>query len=633
MGATELNHAETRMSWLTQALDQSPASTVITGLDGTIEYVNRRFSEITGYAPEEAIGKNPRLLKSGLTSPEIYRELWETIAAGRIWRGELQNRRKSGEPYWVAASISPLRRADGSVSHYLSIQEDVTERKRAQGFLEASEGRCRKLIETTFDAILITEDGIIREGNEGLARIFGYTRDEALGRPVDDFVAARSKALVQQMVAQRAEGTFEIVGRCRDGTEVLLEATSRRYDAGGRDECITALRDVTEKRDLERQLRQAQKMEAIGQLTGGLAHDFNNVLAVVISYAAMLADDLPQGDHRRADLLEIKAAGERAASLTRQLLAFSRRQMLRPELCDLNQVVGAMEKMLRRLIREDIELAFVVGGEPAIINADVNQIEQVVMNLAVNARDAMPDGGRLTIEVGQAEVDESYAAQHLEIKPGRYVVLSVTDTGCGMDRATQSHIFEPFFTTKEVGRGTGLGLSTVFGIVRQSGGHISVYSEVAHGTIFKVHLPWVSAGGAPLGRVAEERVQDLRGAETVLLVEDEEMVRRLARTILERNGYRVVEASSARDALRMAEQHRGELGLLLTDLIMPRMSGLQVAASVRSICGGELPVVYMSGYSSRCVAENGSLPRDAAFVQKPFTSERLLRKIRETLDR
>jgi two-component system cell cycle sensor histidine kinase/response regulator CckA len=382
-------------------------------------------------------------------------------------------------------------------------------------------------------------------------------------------------------------------------------------------------------RKSEEQFRQAQKMEAIGQLTGGVAHDFNNLLSVILSYSGLLAEDLEPHDSRREDLLEIKAAGERAATLTQQLLAFSRRQVLQPRVMDLNQIVSGMEKMLRRLIGEDVELTVIPAAAAARVNIDPGQMEQVIMNLAVNARDAMPTGGKLTIEITRVELDEVFVSERTGITAGPHIMLSVSDTGCGMDAATQARVFEPFFTTKEIGRGTGLGLSTVFGIVRQSAGTIWLYSEPGKGTTFKIYLPVVEAGAekAPSRSVEPAR---LHGSETVLLVEDEDAVRKLVHSILQRNGYRVLEAKDGADALRIAEQQLA-IDLLLTDVVMPHMSGAETAARLLKVRPG-LKLLYMSGYTDNAVVLHGVLRSETAFLQKPITPAALLAKVREVLD-
>ncbi|HEY5937347.1 MAG TPA: ATP-binding protein [Kofleriaceae bacterium] len=384
--------------------------------------------------------------------------------------------------------------------------------------------------------------------------------------------------------------------------------------------------DVTERKRLEESLRQSQKMEAIGQLTGGIAHDFNNILAVILANSQFLCDDLADQDPRRADAEEIGAAAERAAGLTRQLLAFSRHQLLDPRRVDLGTITAGVEKMLRRLIGEDIE--FSVHRDPALGSAhvDIGQIEQVIVNLVVNARDAMPNGGRLVIEASNADLDAT-AAQQIGATPGAYVVLVVSDTGSGMSAETKRRIFEPFFTTKEVGKGTGLGLSTTYGIVQQSGGFISVYSEVGHGTVFKIYLPRVE-GEAEQHRKRTSTAAG--GRETILVIEDDEMVRTAVTRMLQARGYRLLIATSPQHALDLASRHQGEIHLVLSDVIMPGMNGPDVVSRLKEQFGS-LQTVFMSGYTDHAILP-GVLSSGAAFVQKPFTQEALAVKVREVLD-
>jgi signal transduction histidine kinase/FixJ family two-component response regulator len=397
--------------------------------------------------------------------------------------------------------------------------------------------------------------------------------------------------------------------------------------------------DLTERKRTEEalhvaegQFRQALIMEAVGQLAGGVAHDFNNLLTVILGYAEMLLYSRLSGDERaRGPLLEIHKAGERATSLTRQLLAFSRKQILAPKVIDLNHIVSDMDKMLRRLIGEDISLTAVLDRDLQSVKADPGQIEQVLLNLAVNARDAMPQGGNLTIETRNTYLDELYAQTHVEVQPGHYVMLAVSDTGCGMDATTQARIFEPFFTTKGPDRGTGLGLATVFGIVKQSEGHIWVYSEPGQGTCFKIFLRCHIQPTNPKGKSVLGSPQSPKGQETVLLVEDEDGVRGLARHVLEEQGYTVLEASRGAEALRLCQEHPATIDVLVTDVVMPEMSGRQLAERLAQIRPG-LKVLYMSGYTTDAVVRHGVLEAEKAFLQKPFSSNALACKVREVLD-
>jgi two-component system cell cycle sensor histidine kinase/response regulator CckA len=374
-------------------------------------------------------------------------------------------------------------------------------------------------------------------------------------------------------------------------------------------------------------LRQSQKMEAIGQLAGGVAHDFNNLLTAICGHSELSLNRLKPGDPLYRPLEQIKRSGERAAALTRQLLAFSRKQMLQPKIIDLNQIVIDMNKMLQRLIGD---LLMGLAADLGKVKADPNQIEQILMNLSINARDAMPRGGRLTIETSNMNLGEEYARDHLSVPPGRYVMLAVSDNGCGMDANTQAHIFEPFFTTKEVGKGTGLGLATVYGIVQQSGGTIWLYSEVGRGTAFKIYLPCAEA---VTKEVAPEvfDFKALRGTETILLVEDEDVVREMATEILRDSGYRVLEAKHGPDALVLEKQHSGEIDLMLTDVVMPQMSGRELAEQLTPL-RRDMKVLYMSGYTDDAIVHHGVLEEGTAFIGKPFTPTALARKVREILD-
>ncbi|MEX2156437.1 MAG: response regulator [Gemmatimonadales bacterium] len=389
-------------------------------------------------------------------------------------------------------------------------------------------------------------------------------------------------------------------------------------------------RDVTEQRKLQEQFRLVQKMEAVGRLAGGIAHDFNNLLTVITSYSEILLEDLAPQDPRRGDLEEIRKAAASAAGLTRQLLAFSRQQVLEPRVLDVNAVLASVEKLLKRLLGEDIDLVAALTPQLGAVKADPGQLEQVIVNLAVNARDAMPDGGKLTIETANVDMDEAYVRDHPLAKPGEYVMLAVSDTGVGMDEQTQRRIFEPFFTTKEAGKGTGLGLATVYGIVKQSGGFIWVYSELGHGTTFKIYLPRVDEPVEAVTPPAAPK-ESLLSTETVLLVEDAAAVRAVTRQVLDRLGYTVLEAPNGKAALHLATKHHGPIHLLLTDVVMPELGGRQLAEQLTAL-RPELRVLYASGYTDDAVVRHGVLKPGIAYLQKPFTPEVLARKVREVLD-
>jgi nitrogen-specific signal transduction histidine kinase/ActR/RegA family two-component response regulator len=398
---------------------------------------------------------------------------------------------------------------------------------------------------------------------------------------------------------------------------------------GGRSAQLAAVMDIGGRKRLEDLLRQSQKMGAIGMLAGGVAHDFNNLLTIITGYTQLILNGLPETDPNRHSAEQILKAGERAAELTQQLLVFSRRQTLQAKVLDLNQMVTSLGSMLRRLIGEDVELHLSLGSELGRVSADPGQIEQVLLNLAVNSRDAMPAGGILTIETANVDLGADYIARHIAVKPGRYVMLAVGDTGVGMDERTRAHAFEPFFTTKEAGRGTGLGLATVFGIVKQSGGSVDVYSEVNQGTTIRIYMPSIDRA-VPMESI-EAKARPRRGSETIVLAEDEDMVRSLVKETLEREGYRVLAASNAAEAQRLVEESRRPIQLLITDVVMPKMSGRELAQRVSAL-HPDIRVLYMSGYTDAAVVGSGILQKDVAFLQKPFTPAALSHKVREVLE-
>jgi two-component system cell cycle sensor histidine kinase/response regulator CckA len=556
---------------------------------------------------------------------------------GRVQRGEHAGKlefrviQPNGNVRWLLAHAVPILNEQGEVYRISGVALDITESREAHLALEESAERFRLLTDASFDGIAISQAGVLQEVNQGFLKMFGYgDMEEVIGRPITAFVAEESVAEVDGRNSDGIEGTYEHVGLHKDGKKLVLEATARLHKSGGRPARITALRDMTERRALEDQFRQAQKMEAVGRLAGGVAHDFNNLLTVILSYTDMLIAGVSPKDPRVEDLGEIRNAAITAGSLTRQLLAFSRQQVIEPRVVILEDVVNQTHKLLKRLIGEDIDLATQFAAAPSVVHIDPGQLEQVLMNLAVNARDAMPTGGKLTIETGVVELDENYAAAHWPATRGRFAMVAVSDTGIGMDEATQARMFEPFFTTKGPGKGTGLGLATVYGIVKQSGGFIWVYSEPGKGATFKIYLPLYD--DAPT-TASEERkkLPAVRGTETVLLVEDSEDVRYVARKSLERQGYEVIDAPSASAALTLAAQLDRPVHLLLTDVVMPEMSG-RVLAEKFATLHPKAKVLYMSGYTDDAIIRHGVLLAKTALLQKPFTPLALATRVREVLD-
>ena len=520
---TESKRTEEQLRTFSRLVEQSPVSVVLTDPAGNIEYVNRKFCELTGYSSEEVVGKNPRVLQSGQTPAAAYEELWRTLGAGGEWRGEFCNRKKSGELYWEDAAIAAVRDVNGTVTHLFAVKEDVTARKRA---------------------------------------------DEVLQKTQEQFL-------------------------------------------------------------------QSQKLEAIGQLAGGVAHDFNNLLSVIRGYTEILLTRIPAEDATHRTLETIRHAADRAAGLTHQLLAFSRRQVLEPKVVDLGVLLADMGDLLRRLIGEDIDLIVTRPAQLAPIRIDPGQFEQVVLNLAVNARDAMPAGGTLRLELSDVELDEQHARDGATIVPGPYVLLSVSDTGCGMIPQVRARIFEPFYTTKERGRGSGLGLSTVYGIVKQSDGYVWADSEPGQGTTFRIYLPCVDE---PLEqRTAPPRDGGEQGhGEIILIVEDDAFVRGLAAEILGECGYHVLVAPDGDEAIRLATGYSGPIDLVLTDVILPGMNGRQVVERLTQ-SRPDLCVLFMSGYTDDVIARasaagrTGALASGLRFLQKPFTLESLASGVREAL--
>jgi two-component system cell cycle sensor histidine kinase/response regulator CckA len=521
-----------------------------------------------------------------------------------------------------------------AIRHALSLAATESNRRRAEEALRASEERFRALVENSSDVlVMIDAAGRVTYTTPSADRHFGWERGDLIGQRAIDFLHADDIAMLTPRVADslRTPGepvSAELRVRHADGTYRTIEgmAVNRLHEPAVAGIVVNA-RDVTERRLLEEQLRQVQKMEAVGRLAGGIAHDFNNLLTAILGYCNLLLEDLPPDNVMRSDLEEIRKAGDRAAALTRQLLAFSRRQMLQPQTIELSALVAELDKMLRRLLGEDIDLVMALAANLPAIKADPASIEQILINLAVNARDAMPAGGRLTIETTSVELHGAYLGVHPAVIAGRYVMLAVSDTGEGMDAATRARVFEPFFTTKGQGKGTGLGLATVYGLVKQSGGYIWVYSEPGHGTVFKVYLPPIEIAA---GRETDPDDRTRSGSETVLVVEDEDAVRALGSEVLRRHGYAVLEARDALEALRVVERHQDLIDLMVTDVVMPHMTGRDLADRIRE-ARPSLKVLFMSGYTDHAVVYR-ELSAGVPFLQKPFTPDTLARKVRAVLD-
>jgi two-component system cell cycle sensor histidine kinase/response regulator CckA len=518
------------------------------------------------------------------------------------------------------------------------LRAEIERRAKAQQALQLSERRYRLLSETVPMGILLTDkQGRIVDINKQALRMFGYGRRELIGRVIETLLPERlrrshgeSRSGYMKKPEVRPAGTgLDLIARRKDGTEFPVEIALGPLDTEEGVLVSATIVDITERKKLEAQLRLSQRMEAIGRLAGGVAHDFNNLLTVILGSAEMALEKLPLDRPDRRKLELIREAGSSAADLTRQLLAFSRQQMFQPRVIGLNEVVEQIEALLRRMIGENIDLAIILEPSLGYIKADAGQIEQVLINLAVNARDAMPGGGRITIEGQNVELDERYREKHQQVVPGQYVMLAVADTGCGMDYATQLRIFDPFFTTKELGKGTGLGLATVYGIVKQSGGFIWVYSELGKGTIFKIYLPRVEQF-AQATKKEDPQAPVIRGCETILLAEDSESLREMTRECLDSAGYTVLEAASGAEALQKAKEFEGTIHLLFTDVVMPAMSGPELARHLAALRPG-IKIIFTSGYTNEAIVRQGDISTSCEFIQKPYRPKALARKIREVL--
>jgi len=532
----------------------------------------------------------------------------------------------------------------GELQIHFGIVHDITERRKVEEALRESEARFKSSFEHAASGMaLVATDGRFLQVNHVLCEIMGYSKEELLQKTWMDIIDPADMEISRTGLRQNEEGADGVQLEKRyfhkEGHEIwVLESSSLvRGDGGAPLYFICQFQDVSkrrlaeqEKRELEARLVQSHKMEAVGRLAGGVAHDFNNMLGIILGHTEMVLDQLEPTDPLSADLREIRKAAERSANLTRQLLAFARKQTVAPKVLDLNEAVQGMLNMLRRLIGEDIDLSWLPGADVWPVKVDPSQIDQILANLCVNARDAIADVGKLTIETENVAFDEAYCARHGGFVPGKYVLLAVSDNGSGMDEETQNRLFEPFFTTKELGKGTGLGLATVYGIVKQNNGFINVYSEPCHGTSFKIYIPRHAGQPVEDRKASTAEIPKGRG-ETVLLVEDEPAILNMTTKMLERQGYTVLAASAPGEALRLAEEHSGEIHLLMTDVVMPEMNGRDLAQNLFSL-HPNLKALFMSGYTANVIAHHGVLDEGVDFIQKPFSVKTLAEKVREVLD-
>jgi two-component system cell cycle sensor histidine kinase/response regulator CckA len=602
--------------------------------DSRIVFCNSRFAEICGCSVEELLSLSTDQMMGIIHKDDrkLIEERRRDHIAGKPVpaRFECRSTKKDGTEVWLEVYSSTIE-YNGKPALQVAVM-DITERKKSAEELEKALVWQKALFEGSHEAILISDaDGRLVDANTAACKLTGYSREELLNMYASD-LSINSDAYVRERIHNRILAGEDVSGETKiltkDGRQVDVEIGHRLVMISGVPYVHAIARDITNRIRLEAQLLQAQKMEAIGVLAGGVAHDFNNLLSVINGYAELLLESIDPNDPRAQDLEKINKAAQHAASLTSQLLAFSRKQILQPKILNLNDTVMEMSAMLRRLIGEDIELITITPPDLGLINADPAQIQQIVMNLAINARDAMPFGGKLTIETKNSDLDENYARGHPMVNPGPYVMMAISDNGSGMDAETQARIFEPFFTTKVQGKGTGLGLSTVYGIVKQSNGFIWVYSEPGKGTTFKIYFP--RALGAAAGPLDTRPDLEMRGSETILVVEDETSVRTLASRILRDRRYTVLEASNGKEALEIAQNYQGEINLVLTDVIMPGMSGTELVSRLESVRPGS-KVLYISGYTNDTVVHHGVLDSGVAFLQKPFSVNGLVSKVREVI--
>ena len=604
----------------------------VTDVQGRLLEVNETYCRMSGYSEQELLNMHISDLEAEETAGDTAAHMQKLLSQGED-RFESRHRRKDGSLFDVEIRAQYSPESDQLCTVFL---RDITEQKQAEQNLKESEERFKALHNASFGGITIHDKGLILECNQGLSEITGYSVEELIGMDGLLLIAPGSRDLVMRNIVSGYEKPYEAMGLRKNGEEYPLRLEARSVPYKGRNVRTVEFRDITEyKKDeeerekLQGQLLQAQKMESVGRLAGGVAHDFNNMLGVILGRAEMAQDQIDPAHQVYTDLVEIRKAAERSVNLTRQLLAFARKQTIAPKILDFNDAVSGMLNMVRRLIGEDIDLVWLPHFDLWPVKMDPSQLDQILANLCVNARDAIAGVGKVTIETENISFDETYCTRHPGFRPGEYVLLAVSDNGCGMDKDTLLHLYEPFFTTKEMGKGTGLGLATVYGVVKQNNGFINVYSEPGQGTTFKIYLPRHRA-------IAEPAVESFskqptaRGQETILLVEDEPAILAMTRIMLERLGYTVLPANTPSEAIRLAETYAGRISLLLTDVVMPEMNGRDLTRHLMSLFPNLKPL-FMSGYTANVIAHHGVLDQGVQFIEKPFSKKALADKIRAVL--